>query len=146
MFRKTMTYRGENAAISTDETPTGSGKETALLVIALVVCIIVWAALDDHTPVPPETAAVVVVKEEAAPIKNYEASCQANKIIAGSLWACARHSRCGLTIDETAVMYRAGKASIIDCKKAELIEALLGGKEEEPQIERKREEVEVISI
>ena len=64
-------------------------------------------------------APVVAAEEPAMTAKEL---CQANTIIVGSLQACHKHSTCSLGDAEVIDMYLAGKAAVIECKKAQMID------------------------
>lgn len=52
-------------------------------------------------------------------------SCQVNTIVAQSLALCHAHPNCNLGDEEMIAMYMARKKSLIDCKRADLIDEII---------------------
>lgn len=124
------------------------------IIAGVVLFLLVGAFLITYDD--PETTVVIVdVAEEPADVEvvklpfDFQKSCTANSIVVQSLVACVLHPKCSLTIDETSVMYHAGKTSIIDCKTAELVRKFaeeLQMQKRQPYIYPRQDEDEVIKI
>ncbi len=101
---------------------------------AVLLALILSDIPDKEAPVP------VVVEEvvEKTPPTATEL-CQANTILSGSLQACHRDKACNLNDAEVFHMYLTGKAAVIQCRKAVMIDMFA---EVNRQIEQLNEEEE----
>lgn len=100
---------------------------TAVAMAVMFCALVVGAFLDERLPstiieeqVAARAALVEVFEEEAPPTAT--GLCQANTILSASLQACHHDKACNLNDSEMFEMYLTGKAAVIQCKKAVMID------------------------
>lgn len=132
MTRRTMPRELEHIAESKPASRTGRLKRVIdylfvdgimpYLWVALFFVCLVWLMLW----INPFTHDMIVeqeaVMEEVFPDRL---SCQVNTIVSESLALCYAHPNCNLGDEEMITLYIARKAALIDCKRADMIEAYI---------------------
>ncbi len=117
-----------NVGISVDTNGKPWGQVVSLLA-ALLLAVLIWAKLYEGEVWEPavEVFPEWEIEEEEKPtlLGEFTVSCQANTIISSGYQACKEHPVCGLSNDEMLAMYIAGKTAVIDCKKAEVLDAFI---------------------
>lgn len=122
----------EHTAESKPDSRTGRGKRFVAYMFtdglmpylwtALFVTCLAWWVLS----LVPTTYYMTVEQEEVAEeVFPDRLSCQANTIVAQSLSTCYAHPNCNLGDEEMITMYMARKAALIDCRRADMIEAYI---------------------